>query len=72
MMQQIKTSVNSVWGMRWHSGFRQKVAGSIPDGVFKICHVLSPSGRTTALESTQSLTEISTRNIPWGLKAASA
>jgi hypothetical protein len=30
----------------------------------------NPSGRTTALISTQSLTEMSTRNICWGVKAA--
>jgi len=72
MMQQIKIRVNSVWGMQWHSGFRQKVTGSVPDWVIKICRVLNPSGRTTAMESTQSLTEKSTRNISWGLKAAGA
>jgi hypothetical protein len=29
-------------------------------------------GRTMALGSTQSLTEMSTRNISWGIKAAGA
>jgi hypothetical protein len=57
-------------GTRWHSWLRhyatsRKVAGSIPDW-----H--NPSGRATALGSTQSLTEMSTRNISWGVKAAGA
>jgi hypothetical protein len=34
------------------------------------CH--NPSGRTMALGSTQPLTEMSTRNISWGVKAAGA
>ena len=32
----------------------------------------NPSGRTMALGSTQPLTEMSTRNISWGVKAAGA
>jgi len=36
---------------------------------FFIWHI--PSGRTMALGLTQPLTEISTRNIAWGVKAAS-
>ena len=50
----------------------QKVAGSIPDGVTVIFHWHNPSSRTMAPGSTQSLTEMSTRNISWGVKAASA
>jgi hypothetical protein len=51
-------------GTRWRSSLRhcatsRKVAGSIPNGV------ILPSGRTMALGSTQSLTEMSTRNIFW-------
>jgi hypothetical protein len=42
------------------------IAGSIPDGVIDICHLHNPSGRTMSLVSTQSLTEMSARNIPWG------
>jgi hypothetical protein len=42
-----------------------KVAGSI--GFF---HWHNPVGRTMALGSTQPLTEMSTRNISWGVKAA--
>jgi elongation factor P hydroxylase len=49
-----------------------KVAGSIPDGVIGIFHWYNPSGRTMALGSTQPLTEMSTRNISWGVKAAGA
>ena len=45
---------------------RYKVAGSIPDGVTGIFHWLNPSGRTMALESTEPLTEMSTRNVSWG------
>ena len=41
------------------------------DGVFEIFHRLNLSGRTMALGSTQPLTEINTRNIPWGVKAVS-
>ena len=35
----------------------RKVSGSIPDGVIGIFHRHNPSDRTTALESTQRLTE---------------
>ena len=45
-----------------------KVAGSIPDGVIGMFH--NPSGRTIALGLTQPLTEMSTRNISSGVKAA--
>ena len=62
-------------GTRWHSSLRQcatsrKVAGSVPDGVIGILHRYNPSGRNMALGSTQPLTEMSTRNIYWGVKAA--
>jgi hypothetical protein len=43
----------------------QKVAGSIPDGVIGIFHLLNPSDRTMALGSTQPLTEMSTNGISW-------
>ena len=42
------------------------------DGVIEIFHWLNPSGRTVALGMTQPLTEMSTRNISWGVKAAGA
>jgi hypothetical protein len=44
----------------------RKVAGSIPDGVIEIFCLHNPSDRTMALESTQPLTEMSTRSISWG------
>jgi hypothetical protein len=40
-----------------------KVAGSIPDLEFFVD--MNPSDRTMALESTQPLTEMSTRSISW-------
>jgi len=43
---------------------------SIPDGVTGIYHRHNPSDHTMALGSTQPLTEMSTRNISWGVKAA--
>jgi hypothetical protein len=64
-------------GTRWRSWLRhfstnRKVAGSISDGATGIFHWHNPSGRTMALGSTQPLTEISTRDISWGIKAAGA
>jgi len=53
-------------------GTSRKVAGSIPDGFNGIFHWHNPSGRIMALCSTQPLTEMSTRNISWGGKAAGA
>jgi hypothetical protein len=53
-----------------HCGTSQQVAGSIPDGVTGIFRWHNPSGGTMALGSTQLLTEVSTRNIYWWLKAA--
>ena len=49
-----------------------RVAGSIPDGVTGIFHWHNPSGRTMALGSSQPLTEMSTRYISLGVKAAGA
>jgi len=64
-------------GTRWRSWLRhcatsRKVAGSIPDGVIGIFHWHNPFGRTMALGLTQPLTEMSTRNIYLGVKAAGA
>ena len=61
----------------WHSWLRHcttswKVAGSIPNDVTGIFHWHNPSGRTVALGLTQPVTEMSTRNISWGVKAAGA
>jgi hypothetical protein len=50
----------------------QKVVGSIPDGAIGIFHWHNPSSCTLALGLTQPLTEMSTRNISWGVKAAGA
>jgi len=63
--------------MRWRSRLRhcatsRKVAGSIPEGVKGIFHRHNPSGHTVALGLTQPLTEMSTRIIFWGVKAAGA
>jgi len=65
------------WGTRWrswlrHSAISQKVAGSIPDGITGIFQLRNPSGRTMALGLTQLLTEMSTRNICWWVKAVGA
>jgi len=57
---------------RLRSWLRRKVAGSIPDGLIGIFHLHNPSGRTRDLRSTQPLTEMSTRNTTWEVKAAGA
>ena len=44
--------------------------GSIPDGVIGIFYCRNPPGRTKVLGSTKHLTEMSNRNISWGVKAA--
>ena len=49
-----------------HCATGRKVAGSIPDGVIGIFHVLNPFSRTMALGSTLPLTEMSTRDISPG------
>jgi len=43
-----------------------------PPCIIGIFYWHNPSGRTMALESTQPLTEMSTRNISWGVKAVGA
>jgi hypothetical protein len=63
--------------LRWRSWLRHcatnlKVAGSIPDGVSGFFHWHNPVDCTMALGSTQPLTEMSTKNISWGVKAAGA
>jgi hypothetical protein len=50
----------------------QKVAGSIADSVLEFFIYINPSDLTMALGSTQPLTEMSTRNISWGVNAAGA
>jgi len=64
-------------GTRWRSWLRhcvtsRKVAGSIPDVVGGIFHLHNPSGRTMAMGSTPPLTEMSTKNISWVVKATGA
>ena len=56
---------HSFWWRSWlrHCATSRKVAGSIPDGVSVIFHLLIPSACTVALGSTQPLTEVSTINI---------
>ena len=44
----------------------RKVAVSNPDGVIGNFHFHNSSDRTMALESTQPLKEMSTKNISWG------
>ena len=53
-----------------HCATSRKVAGSIPDDVTGIFPWHNPSGRNVALGSTQTLTEMSTGNTSWGVKAA--
>jgi len=48
------------WG---HCATRRKVAGSSPDGAFRIFHRRNPFGRSMALGSTQPMTEMITMNI---------
>jgi hypothetical protein len=55
--------------MRWRSLLRnyatsRKVVGSFPDEVIGFFNLPNPSSRTMALGPTQSLTEMSTRNLP--------
>jgi hypothetical protein len=50
----------------------RKVAVSIPVGATRIFHWRNSSGPTMALGSTQSTTDMNTRNIAWGVNAAGA
>ena len=52
---------------QWVEALRYKPVGRgfDPDGVNGIFHC-HPSGHTMALGLTQPVTEMSTRNIPWG------
>jgi hypothetical protein len=49
-----------------HCATSRKVAGSIPDEAIEIFNLPNRSTCTMALESTQPLTEMSTRNLPGG------
>jgi hypothetical protein len=44
--------------------------GSIPDGSLRFLIDITLQAATVALESIQSLTEMSTRDLAWGVKAA--
>jgi len=55
-----------------HCATSQKVEGSIPDVITGIFHRHNPSGRTMSFGLTQPVTEMSTRNTSWGIKAAGA
>ena len=50
----------------------RKAMGSIPDGVIGIFHWHNPSSHTMSVGLTQPLTEMSTMNISWEVKAAGA
>jgi len=74
-MAQVQSNTGArCWWRSWlrHCATSRKVAGSILDGVIGIFHWHNPSGRTMALGLTQPLIEMSTRNIPWRVKAAGA
>ena len=57
------------WRTRWRSWLRH-CAGSIPDGATGVFHWFDASGRTMVLKSTQPLTEMSTKAVSLGVKAA--
>jgi len=52
--------------------YKPEGGGSTSDGIIGIFHWLNPSGRKMALLLTQSLTEMSARDIFWGVKAVGA
>ena len=49
-----------------HCATSQKVGGSISDGVFEIFHGPNPSGSVMALDSTQPVIEMGTRDVDRG------
>ena len=55
-----------------HCATSWMVAGSVPKRVTGIFHLFTASGRTMAVESTQPPTEMSTRDLPLGVKVAGA
>jgi hypothetical protein len=59
--------ISGLWARGRHYATSPKVAGSNPDEV-DFFSLPNPSSRIMALESTQPLTEMSTRNVPGGLK----
>ena len=74
-LQRLELYKFKYWGTRCRSWLRycttsRRVADSIPDGIIRIFSWRNHSGCTMALGSTQSLTDMSTRNISWAVKAA--
>jgi hypothetical protein len=61
-----QVEVDPVHGL--HYATCRKVAGSITDEIIGFFKLPNPSSRTMVLESTQPLTEMSTRNLPEGVK----
>jgi hypothetical protein len=65
-------SISRIWfkSLSWlrHYATSRKFAGSIRDEVIGIFSWPNPSSRTMVLGSTQSLTEMSTRNLPGRVK----
>jgi hypothetical protein len=73
----LKISTKTGWATRWRSWLRhcatsRNVASSIPNGIIGICHCNNPSSHNMSLGLTHPLTEMSTMNISWGVKAAGA
>jgi hypothetical protein len=67
----------NTWAMQWRSWLRhcarsQKVAGLISNGVTQIFHCNAPSSHSMAQGLTQSVKEMSTRNISLGVQVAGA
>jgi len=68
-------SISSKWGTRWRSGWGTALQiGRSRDRFPMVSEFFidNSSGRTMALGLTQPLTEITTGNISWGVKAAGA
>ena len=63
-------SVLRRWGMLWHSWLRPCATSRKVTGL--IFHGHNPSGHSMALGLNEPLTEMSTMNTSWGVKAASA
>jgi hypothetical protein len=59
-------AINILHYIKSHCDTSRKVAGSIPDGVFGVYHLLNPSCRTVALVLTQVLREMSTSGVLCG------
>jgi len=58
-------------GQSWlrHCATSHKVTGSIPDGITGMFGTHNTSRQAMAPGATQPLTEMSTRNISWSIKA---